>query len=186
MMANCPYCSNVLDPPPRKKKKCPSCGRWIYVRRGELVTEIEVQIRSCLLQVESLGITRDRIEAQLRNAQTTVDDACWSLLETELAQTRDLYRRCAINSALANLARGLGKDHKSYSSQAMLDHLNQMKNEGAKRVVLRGGNDEFVCSVCKRRIDKVFEINELLHNTPLPMLCKSDFGCRCGYSWVID
>jgi hypothetical protein len=186
MIANCPYCSNVLDPAPRKKKQCPSCGSWIYVRHGELITETEVHIRDCLLLVQSIGITRDRIEAQLKSAETTVEDACWNLLETELAQTKDLHRRSSLNFALADLAEPLGKDRKSYQSQAVLDDLNQMKNEGTRRVVLRGANDESVCTACKRRSNRVFDIDELLKTTPLPMLCKTDIGCRCVYFPAID
>ena len=30
----CPYCSVVLDPLPRAKKKCPGCGQPIHVRLG--------------------------------------------------------------------------------------------------------------------------------------------------------
>lgn len=30
----CPYCAVVLDPLPKAKKKCPSCGQPVHVRRG--------------------------------------------------------------------------------------------------------------------------------------------------------
>ena len=29
----CPYCDFVFDPIPHRKKKCPSCGQFVYVRR---------------------------------------------------------------------------------------------------------------------------------------------------------
>lgn len=30
----CPYCSASLDPLPKAKKRCPSCGKPIWVRSG--------------------------------------------------------------------------------------------------------------------------------------------------------
>lgn len=31
---DCPYCSAALDPLPRAKKRCPTCGEPVYVRAG--------------------------------------------------------------------------------------------------------------------------------------------------------
>lgn len=31
---SCPYCSAPLDPLPKARKRCPSCGQPIYVRSG--------------------------------------------------------------------------------------------------------------------------------------------------------
>lgn len=37
----CPHCLSTLQPRPKRKKKCPHCGEYVYVRRGELVKEPE-------------------------------------------------------------------------------------------------------------------------------------------------
>lgn len=35
----CPYCEEILEQKPQRKKKCPFCSNTIYVRSGNLVTE---------------------------------------------------------------------------------------------------------------------------------------------------
>jgi rubrerythrin len=40
-MKKCPYCGNKLDKKPTRKKKCPHCDRYIFIRNGELKTEDE-------------------------------------------------------------------------------------------------------------------------------------------------
>lgn len=32
--SDCPYCGEVMDPLPKAKKRCPSCGQSVYVRSG--------------------------------------------------------------------------------------------------------------------------------------------------------
>ncbi len=44
-VSSCPYCKKELDKAPAKKKKCPSCGDFIYVRDGQLFTEKEKEKR---------------------------------------------------------------------------------------------------------------------------------------------
>lgn len=39
MAATCPNCQGLLTTRPTRKKKCPHCGRYIYVRQGQLVGE---------------------------------------------------------------------------------------------------------------------------------------------------
>lgn len=33
VVAVCPYCKQILDAQPQRKKKCAHCGEYIYVRR---------------------------------------------------------------------------------------------------------------------------------------------------------
>ncbi len=37
--ALCPYCSGLLEKAPARKKKCPHCGNYMYVRGGKAYTE---------------------------------------------------------------------------------------------------------------------------------------------------
>jgi len=36
--ASCPYCSSVLVDIPKRKSKCPTCSKYIYIREGKLLT----------------------------------------------------------------------------------------------------------------------------------------------------
>lgn len=39
----CPYCNNPLEKKPTRKKKCPSCGEYIYVKKGQLYKEDDLK-----------------------------------------------------------------------------------------------------------------------------------------------
>lgn len=70
--ACCPYCSVTLDPAPRRKKKCPSCGNDIYVRRDPrsqqavLVRQEEAERLDALRREEAWKTERTRLKAELR------------------------------------------------------------------------------------------------------------------------
>jgi hypothetical protein len=36
--AACPYCAKVIEPRPRRKRKCPHCREPVVVRQGALLT----------------------------------------------------------------------------------------------------------------------------------------------------
>lgn len=42
----CPYCRRKLDKIPQRKSKCPECGEMIYVRKGDLLREDELEASS--------------------------------------------------------------------------------------------------------------------------------------------
>ena len=42
----CPYCGFEIEPPPQRRRRCPSCREWIYIKRRpdgpkRLVTKAE-------------------------------------------------------------------------------------------------------------------------------------------------
>ena len=41
--AACPYCTKVIEPRPRRKRKCPHCREPIVVRQGALLTAADAQ-----------------------------------------------------------------------------------------------------------------------------------------------
>ncbi len=42
----CPYCRRKLDKTPKRKSKCPHCSEMIYVRKGDLLREDELEASS--------------------------------------------------------------------------------------------------------------------------------------------
>jgi len=40
----CPYCDHPINPTPTRKKKCPHCGQFVFVRSGKLLTEFGAHI----------------------------------------------------------------------------------------------------------------------------------------------
>lgn len=37
-MHSCPYCSQAIEPPPKRSRGCPHCRKPIVIRRGQLLT----------------------------------------------------------------------------------------------------------------------------------------------------
>lgn len=59
---SCPYCGFWFEKAPTRKKKCPKCQQYIFVRFGQLCTEEEKEIFDWLEHYwikEELGITRE-------------------------------------------------------------------------------------------------------------------------------
>ena len=55
--ATCPHCNAVLDPIPKRKTKCPSCGKDIYVRTDPFNKQKTYYLKQD--DALSLGIIRD-------------------------------------------------------------------------------------------------------------------------------
>jgi hypothetical protein len=41
--ATCPYCAKVIDPRPRRNRKCPHCREPVVLRQGALLTAADAQ-----------------------------------------------------------------------------------------------------------------------------------------------
>jgi hypothetical protein len=70
--ARCPYCGVPLDPAPRRKRRCASCGNDIYVRRDPrsqhtvLLRQEEAERLDALKREEAWRVERTRLRAELR------------------------------------------------------------------------------------------------------------------------
>ena len=54
----CPYCNDAFEPLPRAKKRCPSCGRPVWVRSGPdgrryLLREVDLEAHQARWDAES-------------------------------------------------------------------------------------------------------------------------------------
>ena len=92
----CPYCAGRLDPLPKAKKRCPSCGRPIYVRPGpdgltyllqtadlpvlEAAWAEHRQQQQYVTRATAAGVDFAALEAELlaRNAAYTARDVYWA------------------------------------------------------------------------------------------------------------
>ena len=78
-MSSCPYCGVVLDPEPKRKRKCPSCEKMIYVRtvgdRKTLITEKEENRLMVLgwkkMQAESRAMFKKQLQEAIRGRYAT-------------------------------------------------------------------------------------------------------------------
>lgn len=99
----CPYCSGVLDKKPAKKKKCPHCGKFIYVRtRPQDQVKVLVTDQQAELIEEQWSIVngthdeylagKQRIEAERSRLakqfgkEPSENDVKWGLLGKEVIE----------------------------------------------------------------------------------------------------
>jgi len=212
-MLTCPYCSITLESVPKRKKKCPSCGKFIFVRGGKPVTEDEARIQDNLWHLQWFRLTRldfDKCRAELSGefgVIASVNDTVWRLLNTQVAMSNRADVLEQAYKEMARIATEEGKDPQPY-----LDEANRMTkvriNQGTheafthemaemqsrsndayymkyvKGIGIRTCNDDHVCPACREIASRIWPIDQV---PELPYeKCTSKTGCRCGISTIID
>lgn len=190
--ATCPYCKAALEKPPARKKACPSCGQFIFVRRGMLVTEEEAQIQDWTVRLEGIGITRSMFDRERQsltqrfNRAASATDAIWGLLNQRVLQVKSFHERKIIYLEMANVLRQEGKSFNHILTEAAKQDLLNAQQLGIKRVEILTANDGNVCAGCRAHAGRVLTIKDALATTPIPNDCASPNGCRCMYLSVLD
>ena len=214
--AVCPYCKKVLEQKPQRKKKCPFCKNFIYVRtlpstRSKiLVTEDEAKkidlewekvnfrnkwlsnLKQYRITEKDFGIHKDKLSKKF-GQEASDRDVIWSIFNELLTKIRDLHSLKMIYYEMALFLNEEGKDCFTVLQQSAKMELMKFKQEGfIKKVrILIGGEDS--CEACQRLKNKVFTLEEALENMPIP--CKECTHklydekrgfCRCCYVAEID
>jgi hypothetical protein len=190
MSARCPYCNASLDSVPKRKKKCPSCGKPIYVRQGKLRTEFDALMADWLNYLAPLDITKKRF-IDTKNALAEqfgqppgFYDVVWRILEDVVATSRSpAILQCAY-SEMARAADFEKRDPRPYQDLASKYYFEATmasfrENDLIRSVMIYSFvNDDLVCDACKALSGQIFPIDEV---PPLPYeKCTSPVGCRCG------
>ncbi len=193
MIAKCPYCSVALDPPPKRKKNCPNCSNFIYVRNRKLLTEFDALKQDWLLYLSPINVSSgdfDHAKAQLTHQFGHVPgfyDVVWRILNDIITPRRSSADIEIAYREMARVASFEQKDPRPYLAQALTTSLQAMKKRGIKRVIIYsyGGEPDFsTCEACRSLHGKELFIDEALVTLPIPNMCTHDTGCRCEYQPV--
>ena len=197
----CPHCNGVLDPKPKRKRKCPHCRETIIIRKGELYTEQGAQEydakqkeeREIKYWANRLRISRGQLERQRASlakewgSQPSVNDAVWRILNERVVKVRDLQDRKILYLEMSMVARDEGKDPQPYLAESAKCELLDMKESSwIKKVQVETCNDDEVCPACKKLAAKPIPIDKALAELPIPKLCQNEEGCRCWYNGIVD
>ena len=207
----CPYCSEVLDETPQRKKKCPSCGRYIFVRSGQdlfpstLLTEQDARVVDHFHTLKGTGtfdvrdadFLRERDElAQRFGRQPTSGDVLWSLYN-RLAHdfvTSGAAPPAFLYFLMAHYLYEDGRDFFHLLQQSRRMELAHYKQLGfVEKVQIWTGRDAS-CEACRTLHGRVLTLEDALEQMPVPCKdCTFDFRgtgqpgwCRCSYLTVVD
>jgi hypothetical protein len=198
----CPYCGNELEKKPTRRKKCPHCSEYIYVRGGELLTEKQTKERDLLKRwlspLERYGASEKMFEEERKRLssqfgfEAPVSDTLWRLMNALIPKQKDCLDLERLYLLMADFVREEGKEPEPYVRQAMEIKEAAIKQEVLRlerelgelftvRVSVSTCNDEHVCRACREASEHTYEISEFLENMPIPRDCENPRGCRC---WV--
>jgi hypothetical protein len=185
----CPNCEKQLEIAPSEwKEKCPYCGNWIYVNKGELITEDKFHYLYWMMYLPNLGITeqifeayRDKLTKKFKTI--SVRDTVWYILNFMVGNYPFSEYSMLAYYELARMAAMEQRDAQEYIELMLRTQLviNKIKKVKTVRVVCYGDDPEQAdCPMCARLHHKKFSVDEALEKMPIPRQCTSGF-CTCEY-----
>jgi hypothetical protein len=194
---------------PRRKKKCPSCGEYIFVRTKQglfpspLLTEQDARVVDHFQRLkgsEGPGIgqadflkERQKLAQQL-GTEPESGDVAWSLCQGILHRFTRAGRPppSPLSFEMALLLYGQGRDFLELLQQSARTTLTQYAGWGvAERVEIRAIPD--ACDFCRRLSGRVLTIEDALDQMRIPCReCSFELSpgkpgwCRCSYVPVVE
>lgn len=193
----CPYCSSNLDKPPKKKKKCPSCGNFMYVRFSRILfpftylTEDEAFATDEFYSLQEHGISKDDFFRKYEQiGQENYALTYVAIYEDLLLEETDNFQLQSIYFKLSLLHYKLGNEFTSYLQHQAKLELMDLKQSGFDKVKISSVGS---CEACQKLDGRVLAISDALKERPIPCLeCthESEKGkpgwCMCRYVAVFD
>lgn len=122
----CPYCDVKFEKIPTRKKKCPECGEYIFVRWGKLYTEEGKNIKDWLdnYNMQELGVTREMFNKTRKELSqefgfvASVNDTLWRLLNRVVANENSYRHKRMAYQAMESVLKSEGKNTDDIVAQA--------------------------------------------------------------------
>jgi hypothetical protein len=213
--AICPYCKNVLEQFPKRKKKCTHCKKDIFVRTSPstqckiLVTDedsrkIDIELEKIyfrnkwLREIAGFGITVNDFTSRKESFfkkygfEAKDGDVFWSFFNESILKTTDLHELQMIYYTMSRFLHEEGRDYFSTRQLSAKMELMRAQNSNLKfKIGIISAKD--CCESCRLLANKVMSIEDALEEMPVP--CKecthtiSDNKkgfCRCMYSLIFE
>ena len=197
--SSCPYCESPLKDVPKKKKKCPTCGNYIYVRTKQnlfpsiLLREEDALAADEFEKLKAHGVSQRNFTSEKnrlskeKKADVSSIDVCLNLYNKLILQTKDPNLLRSLYFEMALFLYSINRDFFNHLQMSAKMELMAYKQQGVRSVsILTCG--EASCSECKKLSDRVYTIDKALRENPVP--CKAcSFRlhggragwCRCQY-----
>jgi tetratricopeptide (TPR) repeat protein len=207
--AMCPYCLGGLPRAPKRKSKCPNCGKSIFVKNRPgssevvLVTEDDAKkideewewsrkTSTWLRILERYGLSDEEFQLRRKRNQQAYGskasdrDIFWGFLNELVPKTVNEWELSNVYNMMAMF---LHEEHKDFLAQLQESKrwvLRALKAGGCLNV--RISASEHACEACRRQDGKVLTIDEAIALLPVPCSeCQSVSPgakrgfCRCRY-----
>ena len=169
--AVCPYCGTRLDKKPGRKKKCPHCANFIYVRTRPLDNQ------KVLVTEEQ----KEVIEEQWSIVNGTHDNYVAERRAREEKRLR-LARQFGREPSQEEIRRSLLADKTRESNLRVLREVKRLQREvpGGFGVEVQSLLSNTTCEFCANMDGKIIPADQCTAKTipPWPQ-CTSEEGCRC-------
>ncbi len=194
----CPHCNIILEKPPKRKKKCPNCGNYIYVRTRQKIFPtiyLTEEQAKCVDWIKRFGISEEeykQVHKELSKkfgSEPRPSDIIWGVLNNWVIKAGDDYGYLSyIYYLMASFTYDEGK--KGYFDLLQLSRkyeLLKLKDAGIQKVKILSTKE---CESCAQLDGEIFTIEEALEKMPIPNRnCTFTFGnedrkegfCRCIY-----
>lgn len=195
----CPYCEVPLREMPKKKKTCPACGNYIYVRTKQslfpsvLLKEEDALATDEYEKLKAYGVTKKDFTNEKtrlskgKKVEVSSIDVCLSLYDKLIQRTKDLSLLKLLYFEKASLLYNIGGDYFDNLQISAEIELTAYKQQGVKKVSILTCGD-VSCPECKKLSGKVYTTDKALKEKPVP--CKAcsfklhdgrEGWCRCQY-----
>ena len=204
--AICPYCGESFPSYPKRKRKCPSCGEMVIVKRSSssghsiLMTEKKALAGDSAWNASSfvrrwtrrLEITEEDVRSQQAKLARgcTLRDALWHIMDQRNYQML-ASGEGSMFFMMALFLHEEGKDSLKVMREKARTDLREIRSQSPRynRVKVCGG----ACDACRALEGKLLTIEQALETLPVPCPeCTNDVNasgrgwCRCWYSPHFD
>ncbi len=211
----CPHCRGLLTQRPKRKKKCPLCGRYIFVRTTPttreriLVTEEEAERideewlrlsfrKEWLRRLEQFGVTEADFATQKRvlagrvGEKASDRDVIWSLFNTAVTKTHELGMLKFLYYTMALFVDEEGRDATYLLKESARTELLMYREGGRDRIRISTARERS-CDSCRNLEGQTVAIEQAFDSMPIPNkdcafhLSSAEWAfCRCTYFPVVD
>ena len=188
----CPHCKNKLDVIPKQKKKCQTCGNYIYSRtrpsdrKKVLVTEKQakefdvewsqtISLSKWKNNLIQNSITDEQIEERRKQLskrfkqEASYNDTIWSLLNDLVVKyINDNNKLAGLYYSMALFLNEEGKNPFDMLYQSKKMNLMNYRNVGLLKNVEIISAKKVSCPECNKFNGKIYKIEEALREMPLP------------------
>lgn len=206
----CPYCSFDFGETPKRKRKCTSCHRVVYVkatpenRNKRLMTQLEAEnaeilwekyhTRQASLSILScFNLDVSELDYELANGARSERYAIKGILHRIAYSSTKLHTRKMAFGHLSAMAMQDGEPYIELSKMSIRCDLLIYKSFGVKMVEVFTAGLNNACTVCQDNAGTIYSIDDALNNMPIPCsrCIKKISGqatgyCRCSYLPVIE